>query len=125
MIVTMVSVVDETTAGERRTAWCMEIFEERLTLRELIRRRVFQEVAEHNARQGNAGDGGEFRGLVLPSKAGRVDAQAQYERAVEAFDRNGFVVLVGDRQVEELDELVCLRQRTGLARRTPPAGPGQ
>ncbi|MEU1572893.1 hypothetical protein ABZ519_17320 [Streptomyces collinus] len=42
--------VDETTAGERRTAWGLEIAEERLTVRELIRRRVFQEVAEYNAR---------------------------------------------------------------------------
>ncbi|MER7898502.1 hypothetical protein ABTX62_20945 [Streptomyces sp. NPDC096046] len=41
----MVTFVDETTAGERRTAWGLEIAEERLTARELIRRRVFQEVA--------------------------------------------------------------------------------
>ncbi|WP_283136925.1 hypothetical protein [Rhizohabitans arisaemae] len=44
--------VDETTAGERREAWHPEIFEERMTLREVVRRRVFQEVAEHNAVDG-------------------------------------------------------------------------
>jgi hypothetical protein len=45
----IVTFVDETTAGERRTAWGLETAEERLTVRELIRRRVFQEVAEYNA----------------------------------------------------------------------------
>ncbi|MFD5230806.1 hypothetical protein ACFWJ5_20175 [Streptomyces qaidamensis] len=47
----IVTFVDETTAGERRTAWGPETAEERLTVRELIRRRVFQEVAEYNARR--------------------------------------------------------------------------
>jgi Glyoxalase-like domain len=43
-----VNFIDETTAGERGTAWRLEIFEESLPLREVIRRRVFQQVAEHN-----------------------------------------------------------------------------
>ncbi|WP_157466979.1 hypothetical protein [Frankia sp. QA3] len=46
----MVRFVDETLGGARDDAWALEIFEERLTLREPIRRRVHQEVAEHNAR---------------------------------------------------------------------------
>jgi hypothetical protein len=41
----MVRFVDETTAGGRSVSWALEVFEERLALRELIRRRVFQEVA--------------------------------------------------------------------------------
>jgi hypothetical protein len=62
----MVSFVDETTAGERAEAWHLEIFEERLALREVIRRRVFQEVAEHNAGQPQV-----FRGLVQPGDTER------------------------------------------------------
>lgn len=90
----------------------MEIFEERLTLRELIRRRVYQEVAEFNANPS-----GRFRGLVQPGAAERaldggrtrrIDWQRQFEAAVEAFGRNGFVVLVGDRQVTDLDAEVDL-----------------
>lgn len=110
--------VDETTAGDRNEAWHLEIFEERLALREIIRRRVFQEVAEHNA----AGGGAVFRGLVQPTGAERtlncyqmdaprrVDAEQQLARALDAFRRNGFVVLVADRQVEDLDAVVELRQ---------------
>jgi hypothetical protein len=115
----MVSFVDESTAGARSAAWAMEIFEERLALRELIKRRVYQEVAEYNAAQP-----GVFRGLVQPTdtevalngyrmaKPRRIDPQRQYELALTAFSRNGFVVLVDDRQVEELDDVVELRRDT-------------
>ena len=111
----MVSFVDETTAGERSAAWHLEIFEERLPLREVIRRRVFQEVAEHNAKGGDI-----FRGLVQPTDAERtlngfklrqprrVDPEEQATRALEAVSRNGFIVLVDDRQVDELDAVVEL-----------------
>ncbi|MQY16388.1 hypothetical protein SRB5_65870 [Streptomyces sp. RB5] len=106
---TTVTFVDETTTGERRGAWALDIAEERLTLRELVRRRVFQEVAEYNARSAGA-----FRGLVQPTdtertlngerERRRIDPGRQFELAVQAFGRNGFLVLVGERQVEELDE---------------------
>jgi hypothetical protein len=44
---------------------------------------------------------------VMPTPR-RVDAEEQCARALEAFGRNGFVVLVDDRQVEELDDVVDL-----------------
>ena len=93
----LVSFVDEMTGGERVPGWVMEVFEERLELRELIRRRVYQEVAEHNAAQ---------------TGTQRVDPQRQFDQALTAFARNGFVVLVGDRQVEELDDVVDLHRDT-------------
>lgn len=100
----IVTIVDETVAGSRSPGWALEIFEERLRLDEIIRRRIYQEVAEHNARPA-----GDFRGLIQPAeKPSRIDWQVQYDRALEAFRRNGFVVLVGDRQVTELEEEVDL-----------------
>jgi len=110
-----VTFVDETTSGERRGSWGLEIAEERLTLGELIRRRVFQEVAEYNTARPDL-----FHGLVRPTDAERtlngyrlreprrIDPERQCELALEAFGRNGFLVLVGDRQVEELDEQIDL-----------------
>ncbi|HEX6684087.1 MAG TPA: hypothetical protein VF062_14885 [Candidatus Limnocylindrales bacterium] len=106
-----VTFVDETTAGQRGDAWHLEIFEERLPLREVIRRRIFQEVAEHNA-----GGGAVFRGLVQPAtaKPRHVDPEKQFAKAVEAFSRNGFIVLVDDLQVEELDTMLDLRMGTEI-----------
>src|SRR4051812_6622635 len=58
---------DETTSGSRSDGWGLEIAEERLVVRELIRRRVFQEVAEYNARTPAV-----FQGLVQPEDTERV-----------------------------------------------------
>ncbi|MET8828349.1 hypothetical protein ABZX40_22095 [Streptomyces sp. NPDC004610] len=111
----MVTFVDETTTGDRTASWGLEIAEERLTVRELIRRRVFQEVAEFNARTP-----GVFQGLVQPTDTERtlngyalrsprrIDPEAQSELALRAFAGNGFLVLVGDRQVTDPDQEIEL-----------------
>lgn len=110
-----VTFVDETTGGSRGDGWVLDVAEERLALRELIRRRVFQEVAEYHARHSEV-----FQGLVRPEGAERspngyalrtprrIDPQKQTELALRAFERNGFLVLVGDRQITGLDEEVLL-----------------
>ncbi|MDQ1026638.1 hypothetical protein QF035_004220 [Streptomyces umbrinus] len=115
----MVTFVDETTSGDRGAGWGLEIAEERLALRELIRRRVFQEVAEFNARTPEV-----FQGLVQPNDTERVlngyalrtprriDPEAQTELALKAFAGNGFLVLVGDRQFTDLDEEIELKLGT-------------
>ncbi len=115
----MVTFVDETTSGERGEAWGLEIAEERLALRELVRRRVFEEVAEFNALTPAV-----FRGLVRPTDTEqtlngyalrtprRIDPERQFQQAIEAFGRNGFLVLVGERQVEDLDAQIDLRPGT-------------
>ncbi|MCX4560424.1 MULTISPECIES: hypothetical protein [Streptomyces] len=115
----MVTFVDETTSGDRGAGWGLEIAEERLALRELIRRRVFQEVAEFNARTPEV-----FQGLVQPKDTERVlngyalrtprriDPEVQTELALKAFAGNGFLVLVGDRQFTDLDEEIELKLGT-------------
>ena len=45
----------------------------------------------------------------------RACEEAQYERALQAFARNGFFVLVGDRQVEDLDEDLELEADTEVS----------
>jgi hypothetical protein len=111
-----VRVLDEVNPGTKDAGWELELPHARITARELIRSRVYQEVTEYNARTSGA-----FRGLVQPTDAERVlngyrlragrriDWQAQYEKALEAFTRNGFLLLVDDHQLTELDEEVELR----------------
>lgn len=117
----IVRFVDETTSGSRSEGWGLEIAEERLTVCELIRRRVFQEVAGYNARTPEI-----FQGLVQPQDAERVlngyamrtarriDPEAQTELALKAFAGNGFLVLVGDRQVTDLDDEIELALGTEI-----------
>jgi hypothetical protein len=111
-----VRVIDEVNPGPKDTGWDLELLHERITAGELIRSRVYQEVTEYNARAT-----GHFRGLVQPTdaeqqlngyhlRAGRrIDWQAQYQKALEAFKRNGFLLLVDDRQLTELDQEVDLQ----------------
>ena len=108
---TTVKIRDESTTRGAADEWTLEFLDERLTVRELIRSRVYQEVRDYNAKQP-----GVFRGLVQPTDAERVlngyklrphrkiDWEEQYRRALDAFRRNGFVIVVDDRQMVDLDE---------------------
>lgn len=84
-----------------------------ITPREIIRERVFTEVEKYNEKKAEV-----FKGLVQPTGAEKIlngfrmrerraiDAQNQYKMAVEAFERNGFVMLVDGLQIETLDEQI-------------------
>jgi hypothetical protein len=106
---------DETAAGGPVTEWEVAGLPERMTVRELIGLRVREEVARYNSRPSH-----HFNGLVRPDDAEtepngyrlreprRIDWERQAETAERAFLANGFFVLAGDRQVEDLDEVVDL-----------------
>ena len=105
------TIHDETTSGRRTNTFTLDCLTENLTVRELIRARIYQEVQDYNLKEPEY-----FRGLVEPTNAERVlngfklkakrkiNWEEQYQRALEAFERNGFFVLVGDRQAESLDQ---------------------
>jgi len=108
---TTLTIHDETTSGQKTNTFTIDCLTERLTVRDLIKARIYQEVQDYNFKEPEY-----FRGLVEPTNAERVlngyklkakrkiDWQEQYQRALEAFERNGFFVLVGDRQAESLDQ---------------------
>lgn len=110
------TIRDETTAGDVYGERPLDLPTERITVRDLIRERVYQEVQDYNVGTGER----VFRGLVQPTGAERVlngkpteyrlrenrqvDWKPQFEKALAAFEQNGFFILVDDRQVESLDE---------------------
>ena len=105
------TIHDETTSGQKTNTFTIDCLTERLAVRELIRARIYQEVQDYNLREPEY-----FRGLIEPTNAERVlngyklkarrkiDWEEQFKWALEAFERNGFFVLVGERQAETLDE---------------------
>jgi hypothetical protein len=109
-----VRIVDS-QPGTRFEECNWEFERSRITLRELLRYRVACEVEVYNANRPEI-----FQGLVQPEESERIlngyrlqrdrplDAEQQYERAVRAFNANGFVVLAGGRQIETLDEEIDL-----------------
>jgi len=119
---TTLTIHDETSAGLKTNTFTLDCLRERMTVREVIRARIYQEVQDYNLKQPEY-----FRGLVEPTEAERVlngyklkakrkiDWQEQFQRAVEAFERNGFFVLVGDRQAENLDQEFELKADTEVS----------
>lgn len=122
-MLTELLIRDETTAslGKTEHTFTVHVSGETISVRELIRQRVLQEVEEFNNRQPAV-----FRMLVQPSEAERtlngfkfhkprlVDPVMQYERALEAFEGNGFIVIVDERQIESLDMEISLRPETSV-----------
>ena len=116
---TALTVHDEGTSGGRIRSFKLHLAAERISVRELIERRVTQEVEEYNRAQPEC-----FQGLVQPTDAERVlngyrlrqkralDAAEQRAKAVEAFERSGFFVLVDDRQLDRLEDEIAVRPDT-------------
>ena len=122
-MLTKLLIRDETTAslGKAEHTFTVHVSGEKISIRELIRQRVTQEVEEFNNRQPAV-----FRMLVQPNGTERtlngfkfhkprlVDPITQYEKAIEAFVGNGFIILVDDRQVESLDGEIALHLETSV-----------
>ena len=119
---TTLTVRDESSAGQTLHEFALEVLSERLSVRELIRSRVYQEVQDYNLRQPQV-----YRGLVQPTDAERtlngftlkkprqIDWKQQFDKAIEAFEANRIVILVDYRQVDSLDEEIVIGPRTRVS----------
>jgi hypothetical protein len=119
---TMLKIRDETTlslGGDDDRDFTLDVPDERITVQDLIRARVYREVHDYNVSRPEY-----FRGLIQPSDAERslngfkmrrrrsIDPEKQFELAKRAFYTNGFILLVDDRQVDELEEEIEIRPHT-------------
>lgn len=111
------TIRDETVGEGTKHEFSLDFLTERITVRELIRSRVFQEVKDYNVRQ-QQHPSEEFRGLVQPNDAEKtlngfrlkkprqIDWQQQFHRAIEAFENNQILILINDRQAGTLEEQI-------------------
>ena len=125
------TIHDESATGETLLELTLKVSAERITVRNLIRQRVWHEVEEYNRRKPDT-----FRGLVQPTDSERtlngyrlkqpraIDAATQLAKALDAFQGNQIIMFVDDRQVESLDEEITLRPNTRVSflRLTPLVG---
>lgn len=115
-------VHDENTAGEKTNEFKVTFSSSKISVRELIRNRVYQEVQDYNLSSPEY-----FRGLVQPTNAEKylngyklrerrkLDWEEQFHKAEESFERNGFIVLINNHQAKELDEVVELSLDTKVS----------
>jgi hypothetical protein len=124
-------VFDEAPGARRVAGVTLRLASERIRVRDIIRQRVEDEVSAFNVGNDNV-----YRGLVQPTDAEQVvngykikkgrqlDAQRQVDVALRAFERNGFVILFDDRQLESLDDEITLSGENAVTflRLTPLVG---
>ena len=115
------TIRDETTFDRQGRIFTLDVLTEQITVRELIRSRVYQEVKDFNTRQPEY-----YRGLVQPGEAEQtlngfklrkrrqLDWERQFEKAIEAFRFFGFIILVDNHQVSELDEVIEIKPETTI-----------
>src|SRR5262245_23721519 len=106
-----IQIWDGSHPGKRTAAGVLSFERMRITARELLREPVRQEVERYNRNLPEV-----FLGLVQPEESESLlngyrmkmrrplDWEAQYSKACSSFERNGFLIFAGDRQVADLDE---------------------
>jgi hypothetical protein len=119
----LITIRDESATGHVTNELTLDVLTESITVRELIRSRVYEEVQDHNLARRQAA--GQFRGLVQPSATEQqlngpktireIDWKKQFDIACDAFARNGFFILIDDKQAESLDETVVLKHDTKVS----------
>ena len=117
------TIRDEEMSGKKVHEFSLDFLTEHITVRELIRSRVYQEVKDHNSQWQQQ----EFRGLIQPvgseqtphgfrmKKPRQLDWQKQFDLALEAFQQHQILILVNDRQIESLEEEIRVATDTDIA----------
>lgn len=113
------NIVDEELGTSRKkSVMTLDCLTESMSLREIVRARIYQEVAEynHSLREGTLPEIATM--LIQPTlaesmlnkpkdkarKRKMVNWEEQFQVACDSFEQNGFFVLVGDHQAESLDD---------------------
>ena len=115
-------IKDETVGGDILNEIKIKIDSERIMVRDIIASRVTAEVKTYNKKLPEY-----FNGLIKPSDAEQtlngfkmkkrkvVDPEKQIYVAYEAFQKNGFFVLIDDVQCESLDQEVLVNENTSVS----------
>jgi hypothetical protein len=115
-------IKDELLSGKSVYETELDFSNETITVKDVILERVKMEVADYNKRLPEY-----FNGLVEPLDAEKtlngyklkskkvIDAEKQVYIALDAFQKNGFFVLVDNHQADSLDEEIVLKGTTTIS----------
>lgn len=116
------TIKDETAAGKTTNEISVSFASELTTVRDIISARVTAEVEQYNKKMPEY-----FKGLIKPSEAEStlngfklkakrmVDAEKQCLTALDAFQKNGFFLLIDNIQSESLDQMVVINNNTNIS----------
>lgn len=113
------TIKDETSAGKILNEISILLKTSTVTVKEIIEARVIHEVNVYNNKLPEY-----FQGLVQPTHAEKtlngyrmrerkkVDVEKQVYIALDAFQKNGYFVLVDDKQADSLEQEVIIKSKT-------------
>ena len=116
------TIKDETAGGKTTNEINVSFASELTTVKEIITARVTAEVDQYNNKMPEY-----FKGLIEPGDAERtlngfklkekrkVDAEKQCLIALDAFQKNGFFLLVDNIQSESLEQMVVINTNTNIS----------
>jgi hypothetical protein len=111
----IIRIRDENMSGQVFNELELEFNSINISIRDIITERVFREVTKYKAKAK-----GYKNYLVQPKEeelelngewsnpAKAINAEKQVEVALQAFQNNGFFILIDDHQAESLDEIVSI-----------------
>lgn len=113
----ILTIKDETAAGKILNEIVLEFEKECITVKELITARIKEEVAKYTNELPSY-----RKSLVVPMDLERrlndknvkpeIDVEKQTYLAFDAFNKNGFFILVDDEQVDELEQEILINDKT-------------
>jgi hypothetical protein len=118
----ILTITDETAGGKIINEIPVSFNSNLTTVQDIIKARVQTEVQNYNSRLPEY-----FKGLVQPSEAEitlngykvkerkKVDAQKQVLTALEAFQKNGYFMLIDNVQAQRLDQMVVINPSTTVS----------
>lgn len=114
-------IKDETVGGDSKNSFSIETTKTDSTVQELIKLRIFNEVENFNQRLPEY-----FRSLVQPTEAEvtlngyrmvekrKIDPEKQYYLALDGFKKNGYFLIINNKQVESLDQEIKISDNMEL-----------
>ena len=118
-----ITITDETLTGDIIDTLELTVADERLLVKDIIAARVEAEVSAYNNKLPEY-----FKGLVKPTEAEKtlngyklkdrkrlVDVEKQIFVALDAFQKNGYFVLIDNNQAETLEQEVRITQNTTIS----------
>ncbi|MBU2939721.1 hypothetical protein KO494_09245 [Lacinutrix sp. C3R15] len=114
-----ITIQDESAAGDILNEITLKFNEEYITVSEVIKARIELEISRYNNNVESY-----KKGLVIPDqlesrlnnkKSKSIDVEKQLYIALDAFKTNGFILLVDDQQVENINQKVLVDKSTTVS----------
>lgn len=118
----VLTITDETFTGKVLNELTIEFDTDLVSVKDIITMRVEKEVERYNQKLPEY-----FNGLIEPTDAEKtlngyklkankiIDAEKQVYIALNAFQKNGYFVLIDNMQCEALEQKVTIKQNTTIS----------